>query len=353
MNTDLIVPSKETALSIYQTECGLDPFLEKIRKEIDAFVPDVSTKKGRDAVASMAYKVAKSKTALDDVGKELVNDLKELPKKIDAERKRVREILDSWKEEVRKPLTDWEQEEANRIDKCKSGIENIRLMTADIDVINSITIKERISNLESIVTDATIFQEFEIEAVRTKESILNQLKQTLVKRDQYESEQAELAKLRSEAAAREQKEREERIAKEAEDRAIKAAEEKALAEKQVVERRELELKLQAEKAEREKLEAIQREEKARAEATEREEKLRIDAENRQKQAIENERKRVADEASALEAERLKREKDKEHRGSINRESMKAFIDNGLTEDCAKLAISLIAKSKIPHIQIIY
>jgi hypothetical protein len=43
----------------------------------------------------MAYKVARSKTALDDGGKKLVADLKQIPKKIDAERKRVRDPLDA------------------------------------------------------------------------------------------------------------------------------------------------------------------------------------------------------------------------------------------------------------------
>ena len=82
MSNELIVPTKENALEVYQKQNGLDPFLEQIKKEIDSFVPDVTTKKGRDAIASMAYKVAKSKTALDDVGKELVADLKELPKRL-------------------------------------------------------------------------------------------------------------------------------------------------------------------------------------------------------------------------------------------------------------------------------
>jgi len=58
-------PEKVTALEVYQTENGLDPWIAKIRKEVESFVPDVTTKKGRDAIASIAYKVAKSKTALN------------------------------------------------------------------------------------------------------------------------------------------------------------------------------------------------------------------------------------------------------------------------------------------------
>ena len=352
MNTELIVPSKETALSVYQTEGGLDPFLKHIREEINSFVPDISTKKGREAIASMAYKVAKSKTALDDIGKELVADLKEIPKKIDAERKRVREILDQWKDEVRKPLTEWEMNEEKRMADHKSAIESIRSALNDVDSIDSTEIKGRISRIE-IITVGDSFEEYEIEAARTKESVLLKLKTSLSRRIQHENEQAELAKLRAEAAAREQKDREERIAKEAEDRALKAAEEKARADREAGEKRELELKLQAEKAEREKLEAQQREENAKKEAVVREDRLKVEAEERQKKAIEDERKRQAEAEAKIEADRIKREQNVNHMRKINNEAMTAFKDNGMTKDCAKMAVSLIAKKLIPHITIEY
>ena len=352
MSNKLIVPSKENALTVYQTQNGLDPYLEHIRKEIDSFVPDVSTKKGRDAIASIAYKVAKSKTALDDVGKELVNELKELPKKIDAERKRVREILDAWKDEVRKPLTEWEEAEEQRIAYHKNIIENIKTATHEIELIDSILLKARITAVECIAVNES-FEEFELDAVHTKEGVLNKLRYALEKREQYEAEQAELVKLRAEAAAREQKEREERIAKEAREAAMKAAEEKAKAEREAAERRELELKLQAEKAEREKLESIHREEKAKKDSAEREERLKTEAEERQKAAIEAEKKRQSDEIAAAEAERLKREQNVAHMKKINNAALEQFLANGLTEDCAKLAISLIAKKLIPNITINY
>lgn len=106
-----VLPPKENAIQVYTTEKGLDPYLAEVRKEIDGFVPDITTKKGRDAVASIAHKVARSKTALDNLGKELVSELKKKPALIDAERRRMRDLLDQWKEEVRQPLTEWEQAE--------------------------------------------------------------------------------------------------------------------------------------------------------------------------------------------------------------------------------------------------
>lgn len=322
MSNELIVPTKENALEVYQKQNGLDPFLEQIKQEIDSFVPDVTTKKGRDAIASMAYKVAKSKTALDDVGKELVADLKELPKKIDAERKRVREILDAWRDQVRKPLTDWEQAEEDRVANHKTAIAFI-FQSSVVEDVNSKTIKSKIADIESIAVGKH-FEEFELEAMHAKEHSLEKLQKLLFQTEKHEEEQKELEKLRAESAAREQKEREERIVREAEERAKLAAEETAKKEREASERRELELKLQIERAEKEKL-----------------------------QAIEAEKKRVADEAAKIEAERVRREKDTAHRSAINREAMQCFVDGGFMEDQAKIAVSLIAKKLIKNVTINY
>src|SRR3546814_1319807 len=72
---------KENALEVFTTVGAIDKYLDMVRAEIDGFSGDVQTKKGRDAIASIAYKVAKSKTYLDGVGKELTDSAKELPKK--------------------------------------------------------------------------------------------------------------------------------------------------------------------------------------------------------------------------------------------------------------------------------
>ncbi|QEY70468.1 hypothetical protein [Pseudomonas denitrificans (nom. rej.)] len=348
--TEIALVPKENALQVYSAENGLDPYLQKIRAEIDSFVPDVSTRKGREAIASIAYKVARSKTALDGVGKDLVADLKEVPKKIDAERKRMRDLLDSWQAEVRKPLTEWEEAEAARVERIQSQVS--RLADTDLTDMSAADIKASIVNLEEHVIDAR-YEEFEPEAHRVKASSLATLREALAKREQYEAEQAELERLRAEAAAREQKEREERIAREAAEAERLAAERRAQEErdaatrreaeaKAAAERRELELKLQAEHAEREKVEA-----QRRAEQAER------DAQARAEAAAAAERQRQADEQARLQAEAEAREKDKAHKKAINNEALAALIAGGMPEECAKQAITLIAQRKVPHIVIQY
>ncbi len=351
--TELIVlPPKETALQVYSAPQGLDPYLAQIKEELDAFVPCASTKKGRDAIASIAYKVAKVKTALDNIGKDLVAELKDVPKKIDAERKRMRDLLDQWKDEVRAPLTAWEEAEEARQARHNAGIEWFKLRAKEFHDLDLQELRASLAEVEGKAVDQT-WEEFEAEAHRAKAKATETLTAAVVAREKYEAEQAELAKLRAEAAAREQKDREERIAREAAERAQREAEAKAQAEREAAikreaeaaaaaERRELELKLAAERAEREKAEAIQREQQAKA-----------DAERREAEAVAAEQRRVAAiaEAEAMEAKR--READKAHKTAINRAALDAFMAGGMTEECAKLAVTLIAKKAIPAVSITY
>ncbi|MEG7359988.1 hypothetical protein [Pseudomonas citronellolis] len=349
--TEIALVPKENALQVYSTENGLDPYLQQIRTEIDAFDPDVSTRKGREAIASIAHKVARSKTALDNIGKELVADLKEVPKKIDAERKRMRDLLDAWKDEVRRPLTEWEEAEAARVARHQGEIDkiNLRLECRDLD---SAELKANIAWLEGLAISEA-WQEFEAEAARAKDKALIALREALLAREKFEAEQAELERLRAEAAAREQKEREERIAREAAEAERLAAERRAQEErdattrreaeaKAAAERRELELKLQAEQAEREKVEA-----QRRAEQAERDAQARVEA------AAAAERQRQADEQARIERETAAREADKAHKKTINNEALAALIAGGMPEECAKQAITLIAQRKVPHISINY
>lgn len=348
--TEIVLVPKENALQVYSADNGLDPYLQKIRAEIDSFVPDVSTRKGREAIASIAYKVARSKTALDAVGKELVAELKEVPKKIDAERKRMRDLLDAWQADVRRPLTEWEEAEAARVERIQAQVN--RLADTDFTDMSAADIKASIDNLEDHVIDAR-YEEFEPEAHRVKAASLATLREALAARQKYEAEQAELERLRAEAAAREQKEREERIAREAAEAERLAAERRAQEErdaatrreaeaKAAAERRELELKLQAEQAEREKVEA-----QRRAEQAER------DAQARAEAAAAAERQRQADEQARIEREAAAREADKAHKKAINNEALAALIAGGMPEECAKQAITLIAQRKVPHIVIQY
>lgn len=118
MNTDnkQIAITELNALDVFCNKTDiLDAILSQIEKDARSLVPDISTKKGRDAIASNAYNVAKAKTAIEKEGKALADRQKEIPRLIDASRKRAKTFLENLQEEVRKPLTDFEEEERRKV----------------------------------------------------------------------------------------------------------------------------------------------------------------------------------------------------------------------------------------------
>jgi colicin import membrane protein len=316
------MPSKELvsienmdALAVFTTPGAIDPILDKVRKKIEAFVPDMSTEKGRKEIASIAYKVTQSKTYLDAEGKKLNDVQKEVPKKIDATRRRIRETLDKWAEEVRAPLTEWETKEKNRVTAHKDKL-GLIAEYANSDGCSAEGMERRLKEVEAFPLDEKC-EEFIEEYKSAIAKTLAYLRDSLAARRQWEADQAELERLRAAEAAQKQKEREEQIAKEASEKAKKAAEDAARA-------READLKLAAEQAERR---AEQAEAKARAQAL--------------------------DEARKQAEESEKREANKRHCAKINREVLAALVAAGVYEDTARKVVELIAKKEIPHTQIIY
>ncbi|QBR52756.1 hypothetical protein [Erwinia sp. QL-Z3] len=128
--TDLVVIEKADALSVFKDKTRIEEIIQHIEKEARLFVPDLSTVTSRKAIGSMANKVARSKTYIDGVGKDVVAELKELPKQIDEQRRIVRERLDALKDEVRRPLTDWEAEQ-ERIAAEKAAEEERQRIAAE------------------------------------------------------------------------------------------------------------------------------------------------------------------------------------------------------------------------------
>ncbi|MBS3831936.1 cell envelope biogenesis protein TolA [Proteus mirabilis] len=313
MANELVVIEQATALDLFTAPEKVNQMLEQIkslaeeeRKELDS---DFSVAKNRKAFASLAYKVAQTKTYIDKEGKAVVDKLKELPKKVDASRKIFRDELDALSTDIRKPLTEWEAQEKAR--------EEAEALKKQIEVDHE-------------------------EALQMNE----------------------LFDLRKAEEERQRIAREEEMKRQAAEQARLEAERKAQQEIEAAARREREAKEAAERAEREKQEAIQRAEQAAKEAkekAERDAKEALERAEREKQlAIEAERKKAqeAEQARLAEEERkrqeeAKRQADKEHRRKYNQETLQALVSNGFDEKLATEFIKLVASNKIPHMTMNY
>lgn len=102
----------ETALFVDGT--GIDTLLAEVRRQTQDIVPDTSTEKGRKQIRSLAFRVSRTKTALEAKGKEFTEARRSELKAIDANRRTLSDALDAIRDATRKPLDDWEAEEAAR-----------------------------------------------------------------------------------------------------------------------------------------------------------------------------------------------------------------------------------------------
>ena len=118
MNTQLEKTQSLTAADLFQSDTS-EGIIERISTEAMALVPDITTAKGRDAIKSQAAMVAKTKVAIEKVGKSLVEPMKAAAKVIDKERKFYRDELDRIRDDVRGPVTAWENEQAAIAAKVK------------------------------------------------------------------------------------------------------------------------------------------------------------------------------------------------------------------------------------------
>lgn len=318
---DLVVIEKKNAMAVFTNNDQLDPLIEAIEKEARSMVPDVTTKKGRDAIASMAHKVARSKTYIDNAGKDLVAELKALPKQIDESRRVVRERLDALKDEVRRPLTEWEAEQ----ERIKAE-EAMNALHVEALAMNEEFDRQRAARIES------------------------DHEMALLMNDAFDREQADKAA----EAERQRIAHEEEIKRLAAAAAAREVEQRAQREREEAAHREAVLKAQAEQAERDRIAAEQKAEadkKAAVEAERR--KAQEEADRIRREAEQREQARLAEEKRKAD-EQARREADVQHRKAVGTEIVKALLANtSLTRDQAIEVLTAVKDGCIPHTGISY
>ncbi|HAW3974806.1 TPA: hypothetical protein JLU80_000639 [Escherichia coli] len=319
--TDLtVIEIKPEQAPVLYSAGGLNGFLEQIR-ELAKEVPDVTTKKGRDRIGSLARMVGSSKTAIEKPGREYLKRLKEAVKPAEEELRVFTRECDAIRDAILKPRDEWEAEQ----ERIKAE-EAMNAMHAEALVMN-----------ESIDLQRAI----QFEADHEMALLMNK---------DFDRDREEQRRLAEQA----QREHEERIKREAAEQARRDAEAKHKAEIEAAARREAEEKARAELAERQRVEAEQRaaREKQEAEArAEREKAAAVEAERLKAKQAEDarlaEEKRLAD-------EQAKREADVKHRKTVGTNIVNALTSNtSLTREQAIEVLTALKDDLIPCAKIHY
>ena len=334
-------------VSVLLNEKLRERFLAEIKDEVEAFVPDLTTKKSRQEIASLAYKVSLTKAPIEKAAKALNEDLKRRVDAVNDEKTEILKALDSLRDLARSPLNEWEEAEKARQEALKATFtlidESVRVLADD----TSATVKDRIAAIEAI-EDNDDFHEARERALSTLQAAHERLLKD-------EADRAELARLRALEAERQQQEQE-RIAAEAE---------KQIAEQR--EREEVARKLREEKEVQERIETAKQQAAEEAIAAEQrraaqlalEEKRKANAEiarlAAEKLKLEHaEAARIAEE-KRLASEELARQKDRKHRSEIMTVAKEALMKAGtigkaeLCEASARKIVMAIVAGEIPNV----
>lgn len=290
-----------------------EAFLRFVQREVANHQPDISTEAGRKAIKSLAYKVTRTKTTLDEAGKKLTEEARQYIDGINERRRVARTDLEAIAEEARRPVTEWEAAEKARqktVEDTLAGIADAGWVPAGE---SSEAISRRIAAIDEVEIEDSVFGEDADHARFVRDKTRRELNVLLERTRQHEADQAELARLRAESEERERKDRE-------------AAEEAA--------------RVAAEAREREQAEAeAKRREAEAAEQARREERERVEREDRERKEAEEARRRE-DEARAA---------NREHRATIMKEAGDAIAALGTDESVAATIVQAIADGAIPHV----
>lgn len=367
---ELIIAEKLVPADIFKTG-GMDPVLSEIERRAKAHIPDLTTVKGRNAVKSVAAKVASSKTLLDNMGKELKAKYKVMIDPIDGERKKTRDFLDALKIEVRKPVTEWEDaEEKRKADEAlaKEQAEWDAAVIVDYDNCFDAAIAE--NNLFNRERDMRLKEEEmqrQEDERKAKEEADRLEKERIEREEQLKKEAAEEARLKAEADAKAEKDLAEYLSdfdeaiainqtinaeiarKKAESDKI-AAEEKAAREKKEAEERERLAEArriqEAKDAEQKRLDDI----KAAEEKAAREKQHALD-EQRAKQVAKE--KAIQDEADKKAREDAARQANLEHRAKIHGDIKASIMAFGVDAEKAIEIVKALSKGEIKNVSVQY
>ena len=349
----LVVIEPTSAVALFTEGEGVEAMLADIRKQATSLVPDLSTAKGRKEIASIAFSVAKTKTYLDGFGKELTDKYKEIPKRIDANRKLIRDTLDALKDEVRAPLTQYEAAEEARVAALQSRLARLNELGSYASIeIAAADLQVMLQEVEQNALDDS-WQELLPQATVAKELAAKRLGEALAARQKYEAEQAELEQLRQKQAEQDRIDRERLIAEQAAEQARREEENRQRLEREAAQHREQEAQRQAQVAREREEQARRDAEAAELARQQAEANAAHQAEEAAARVAEQERQRIAEEQRQKAAEDAARAADMEHRRTINNAILMDLMGLGIEEDKAVTLIKHIANNKIAHLTINY
>lgn len=351
--TDIIAIVEETPQIVLLDSKKFSEFYEKIKAETDTLVPDITTKKGRDEIRSMASRVVTTKTSIEKARLQLTKQWRDQTASVNAAGKEIEQSLSDLAAEVRAPLTAWEDKQKEIERQCRETMDFLRsaaIVTLG-DTVESV--RERGSKVFMTDLDEDVYGALFDDAQTLKGIAMVALKEALARLEKEEADRAELARLKEQEEQRKADEEAARVAREE----GRAREEKARREAEEEEQRKRDLAEASERAAKEAAENAKRE--AEAEAQRKIDEANAEAERVKREADEQvARIRKQEEDRAAEAARIKAEDEERasnlaHRAKVKTDAKLAIMSCGADEDTARKIVVAIMAGEVPNVTLAF
>jgi hypothetical protein len=173
---------------------------ELIKKEL----PDVSTDKGRKAIASAARKVSSSKVAIEKPGAIYTKKIKSEGAEIAAELSAFKKAMDVIRDDVQAPLIAYKEAEGKRIEGLEAEIEAVKILRVDtcpetFDLLSSEALKSRRTEVAETSFCKIKFGDMHESAVNEWSKTLDSLDISIIKAVKSEEIRADNERLKAES----------------------------------------------------------------------------------------------------------------------------------------------------------
>lgn len=178
-----------------------ESFISGIKAELAKIPVDLTSEKGRKNIASAAYKVAKTKTAIDTARKDLTKEWREKINKVNETGGGMVDQLQALQDETRKPLTEWEEAESAKETAAQRITETITKSTVILLTDTPDTLQARIADLEALTITEEVFGDHKAHMTDAmRKMAMQSLQATRERLVKDATERAELEQLRAQKA---------------------------------------------------------------------------------------------------------------------------------------------------------
>lgn len=201
-DADILAEFEANPAIVLLDEAKAAAFYAACVAEVEAHTPDLTTKKGRDAITSLATKIRNRKAAIDKVRLSLTKGWRDQTDAVNAAGNLAKAKYQALEDRARKPLTDWEAAEADKKRRAEAAFRF--LQDAPVVLMNdtAATLEARLQAVRDFLLPNDFEPEHRDACERLRDTAIKALTTAIAEALQKEKDAADLARLRAQEAER-------------------------------------------------------------------------------------------------------------------------------------------------------